>query len=136
MDMLQRLIWPIVICSVFALSVHLYFGNMFEVSADELARQVAVRDIYYPGEGKHEYMGMVMVPSRCHDLSVRSHDFDPDTTILVFETWEQPYRECPKDLVPQAFEITVFAPENIEIKALLDGSFVPIRIIREEPSAK
>jgi len=127
---LQRIVWLAVVSGLFALSVHLFFGSIIAASADDLARQIVARDIYK--DGAHHFSGMVMVPSQCHELVVRAQDLDANTVVIVFETWEQPYRTCTQDSVPRAFAIVAFAPRDVEVKALLDGKVVPFRMIDTE----
>lgn len=79
----------------------------------------------------HELQGQVMVPSACHDLRTRVRDFDVDTTVLVFESWEQPYSLCDVK-VPTArhFKVAVFAPESIKFKAIVDYELVPLVLVK------
>jgi hypothetical protein len=131
-EMMQRILVYAFLCGLFALSTHIYFGSILTASADEDVNRVIVRDVFDEELGRHTFSGIVLVPTPCHDLTVRTHDFDADTLILVLESWEQPYRDCTqKDSAPRAFTASAFAPKNIEIKALFDASFIPVRVIYE-----
>lgn len=125
-SMAVRLAWFGVVAIVVAFAAQTFFGSLLVAAADDDVRAIRVRDQFK--NDMHELSGMVMVPSACHDLTVRTKDIDPQTTALVFETWEQPYRECPQELTPKAFRVVVYAPENIIFKAIMDNSWTQLRI--------
>lgn len=115
-----------------AFGAHIFFGSTIAASAEEDIKEVVFRTTYE--DGAHHISGMVAVPSECHDLQVRTTDFDPQTVLLVFETWEQPYRTCEESMVPKAFRVIAFAPEDVAFRAVFDGEWRPIRRVSDDRS--
>jgi len=126
--MLMRILSFFVIAGVVAFATQTFFGSELAAAADESIKAVSIQDHY--SDDVHEISGMVMVPSPCHDLTVRTKDVDANTTAIIFETWEQPYRACEQELTPKAFKVVVFAPENIVFKAILDNEWVRLAIVK------
>lgn len=126
--MLARIIWFAVLGCAVSLAAHLFFGSTIAASAEGSLREVALKDRYQ--KGAHHISGMIIVPSACHDLSVRAHDVDPVTILIAFETWQQPYRDCAKESVPRAFSLVVYAPEEVKFLAVLDQERIPIQVIK------
>ena len=127
----QRIVWYAVLAACFAFAIHIFFGSVFAASADNAIQSILARDDYR--DGAHHLTGTVFVPSDCHELSVRTTDVTAKVTALVFETWEQPYRQCKDELTPKAFAVVTYAPKNVQFKALLDGSLVPLTVILRSP---
>lgn len=129
--MMSRLVVFIVCASLSAFAAHLFFGSTIFASAEKDVFNIVLRDVYH--EETHELSGMVIAPSDCHDVSVRTKDFDASTVFIIFETWEQPYRaECKKAETPRAVKIIAFAPELVTFRGLLDNKVVPLTIVRAE----
>lgn len=113
-----------------AFAAHVFFGSTLAVSANEDIETVVMRSTYE--DGAHHISGMVMVPSDCHDLNVRTKDLDADTLLLIFETWEQPYRTCTGEShEPRAFRVVAFAPEDVGFRAIFDNEWRPVRRVTD-----
>ena len=130
MYMSPRVVVFMVFAGLTAFSAHLFFGSAIFAAAEKDVFQIILRDTYR--EEMHELSGMVLVPSDCHDVSVRTKDFDASMIFIIFETWEQPYRECEKAETPRAVRIIAFAPENITFRGLMDNELVPLTIVRAQ----
>lgn len=127
MPMLARVLWFAVVACALSFAAQSFFGNVLASETDAALRSVTIKDVYT--DESHELSGMVMVPSACHDLTVRTKDMDGDTVALIFESWEQPYRNCAQELTPRAFRIVVFAPEQVKFRAILDNDWVAVRLL-------
>jgi hypothetical protein len=129
--MVTRLFIFTIFASLTALSAHLFFGGTIFAEADETSSVISLRDVY---ENKtHELSGIVMVPSTCHEISVRAKDADARTTVVIFETWEQSYRTgCKKTPTPRAIRVMAFAPKYIEFVGIFDNNWVPLNIVLEK----
>jgi len=124
-----RIIWFGIVASMLAIASHFFFGSVFAagISGSDV---VVLQHSYKASENKHELTGMILVPSTCHDLTVRSRDVDANTVALIFETWEKPYAEdCVEEVEPRAFSVVAFAPKEIDFMAVMDGSWLPISVI-------
>ena len=120
-----RLLWFTIVATSLAYGTHLFFGSIVSASVQNDIRTIHVADAFHDGE--HDLSGMVMAPSPCYDLTVRTEDVDAKTIALIFETWQQPYRTCgADDPTPRAFTASVFAPANIDFRAFLDSK--PVRL--------
>lgn len=131
--MFGRLMW-IGICAVaVAFVTQAFFGSLLSASTDDDLNKIVAQDVY--AKEQHEIRGMVMAPSSCHDISVRTKDLDATTVILIFETWQQPYRTCEADLTPKKFSVVVIAPENTEFKAMVDNEWRKLELSRRARTA-
>ncbi len=130
MDMFVRLLVLSAFATLMAIAAQLYFGSIIFASSKAEAQKIVLRDVYQ--KETHELSGIVMVPSDCHDLSVRTREVDADTTALIFETWADPTRECGQSAAPRAVRSVVFGPADLEFRALLDGEWIPLRVVNAE----
>lgn len=128
--MMVRLGMFFVFSCLVAFAAHLFFGSIIFAQEAEGDAAIVLRDQY--ANEVHDLSGMVMVPSDCHDLTVRAKDVDARVTAIVLETWEQPYRiECSKEPTPRAIHAVAFGPATLEFRGLMDGEWVPLKIVRE-----
>lgn len=129
--MLARLAWFAVAACLVAFATQTFFSSVVNAQVTDDSR--TIRALHSYKNEVHDIQGMAMVPSDCYDLSVRVRDFDAGTTILVFETWEQPYRHC-ENPVPAAkhFKVAVFAPQTIKFKAMLDHEWAPLILSQKD----
>ena len=125
--MFLRMLVFVVCATLMAVAAQLYFGSIIFASSKEEVQKIVLRDVYQ--KETHELSGMVMVPSDCHDLSVRAREVDADTTALIFETWADPTRECEQSATPRAVRSVVFGPADLEFRALLDGEWISLRVV-------
>lgn len=127
----RRISWIAIFATMIAFGSHLFFGSIF-ANANANTPEIVIRDVFDARKESHDVQGRVFVPSECHDVTVRARDFDAETVVIIVETWEQPYRECPDIPVLYPFEVSFFAPEEIKIRTLVDDTFYPTRVLVEE----
>lgn len=126
LDLVRRLVWFFVVASAIAYAVFLMAGNAIHTQALGQSRIVLIRDFLKAGE--HHLSGMVMVPSDCKQLSVRTEEAGHNVYHLRFTTWEEPNIECVNEDTPRAFRAVVFAPAvGVEFIGTLDGE--PLRLV-------
>lgn len=124
---LRRLVTFSIFSVVVAYAVFLMAGATIYAQEEERSKTVWVRDDISPNI--HRLAGMIMLPSSCHELTVRTEKLGEHAFKLVFTTWEHPYVECIKETTPVAFHEVVFAPAvGITFIATLDGKPLPIII--------
>ncbi|PIR86452.1 hypothetical protein COU13_00850 [Candidatus Kaiserbacteria bacterium CG10_big_fil_rev_8_21_14_0_10_43_70] len=127
----KRISWFAVFATILAFSSHLFFGSVF-ASSDSPIKEIVIRDTFNSEKESHDIHGRIFIPSECHDVTVQVRDFDSDTVVIIIETWEQPYRECPDTAKLHPFQVSFFAPEKIKIRTLVDEKFYPTRVLVEE----
>ena len=127
--MLVRLTLFTVTAVLVAYTAHVFFGSIIFAAAEENTNAIVLRDTYK--NEQHNLSGIVMVPSICHDLTVRAKDIDARSTAIILETWEQPFAtECDKTPTPRAIHVTAFGPEGLELHGIMDGNWVPLAIVK------
>ncbi len=115
---------------VVAYAVFLMAGATIYAQEEQRSKTVWVRDEISPNI--HRLAGMIMLPSSCHELSVKTEKLSSDAFKLVFTTWEHPYIECADGVTPVAFHEVVFAPAvGVTFIATLDGRPLPIVVSPE-----
>lgn len=121
-ELLQRIVWFFVVASAIAYAVFLVAGSFIQAQAVDAAHIVQVRDALAPNT--HNLSGMVMVPTTCTQLSVRTEQVSQYVYELVFSTWKEPsVQDCDQDETPRAFRAILFAPATgVDITATLDGA--------------
>lgn len=126
--MAVRLTFFIVFAALVAGAAHLFFGSIISAAAQEEASTIVLKDAFK--NGTHELSGIVMVPSNCHDLTVRTKDVTHTVSAVIFETWEQPFiADCDRTPSPRAVQAILFGPKDLDIRAIYDGEWVPIQLL-------
>lgn len=125
--MLVRLLMFSIFATLTAVAAELYFGSIIFASAENELQEIVLRDVYR--EEMHELSGMVIVPTDCYDISIRTRDVTARVTAIIFETWEQPSVVCEKVPTPRAVRASVFGDKELQFRALLDGEWVPLRVV-------
>lgn len=125
----MRLVWFLVVSCVVAFGAQTFFASLVNAEVSDSLKTVRAQHTYK--NEVHELQGQVMVPSECHDLRTRVRDFDANSTVLVFESWERPYTLC-EQKVPTArhFKVAIFAPEAIRFSAIVDYEMVPLVLVK------
>ena len=127
LDLARRLVWFFVVASALSYAVFLVAGSTIHSQALGSVRSVLVRDHLKVGE--HHLSGMVMVPSSCQQLSVKTEQLSDTVYHLKFTTWEEPYIECVHEDTPRAFRAIVFAPSvGVTFIGTLDESPLDISV--------
>ena len=125
---ISRMLWFFVVASLLAYATYLVAGSIVHAQASREYTPVTVRDEL--GQGVHHLSGMVMVPTRCDDVSVRAEEVSSGTYTLVFRSWREPSTDCPADETPRYFRAVVFAPSvGVQFTASYDGTGFPIVVL-------
>ncbi len=118
-DLLRRLVWFFVVAGAISYAVFLVAGNAIQTQALGNSKVVLIRDALKVGE--HHLSGMVMVPSTCKQLSVRTEQVAQMLIHLRFTTWDEPSVGCKTEDTPRSFRAVVFAPSvGVEFIGTLD----------------
>ncbi len=127
--MLVRLTLFSITAIAVAYAAHMFFGSIIFAAAEEDASAIVLRDSYK--NEQHDLSGIVMVPSSCHDLTVRAKDIDARNTAIILETWEEPFvSECEQTPTPRSIHVTAFGPEGLDFYGILDGDWVPLTVLK------
>lgn len=129
-DAFRRLIWFFFVAAAVSYAFFLVAGSVITKQSLEDSRAVLARDSIKVNV--HYLSGMVMVPSTCAELSVRSHQLTVDSYELQFSTWEEPsLSKCTREDTPRSFRAIVFAPSaGVYFQASLDGTPIPFGVIQ------
>ena len=130
---LSRMLWIFVVASILAYATYLVAGTIVQAYASGENRPVLIRDEL--GAGVHHLSGMIMVPTPCYQLSVRTQEIAKDAFALVFRTWPEPSVECADEEVPRYFRAILFAPATgITFIATIDEITLPIIVLPALPN--
>jgi len=127
----RRISWIAIFATMIAFASHLFFGSIF-ANANANIPEIVIRDEFDPDKESHDAHGRIFVPSECHDVIVQARDLDTNTVVIIIETWEQPYRECPDIPILHPFKVSFFAPEYVKIRTLVNEKFYPTRVLVEK----
>ena len=131
-EVIGRLLWFIIVASAAAYVSYLIVGSIIETNSSQAAAPVLINDSLEPGV--HHLSGMIMVPSSCYELSVRTEELSPTLYGLFFKTWRDPAIPCSKDSVPRAFRAILFAPAvGVDFIATLDDTPFTIAVVPIRP---
>ena len=126
--MIVRLTFFFVFAILTALVSHIFFGSIIFAAAQQEASAIVLKDAYK--RGTHELSGIVMVPSSCHDLTVRTKDVTQTMSAIIFETWEQPFLTgCDRSPNPRSVQAIIFGSEHLDIRAIYDGEWAPLTLV-------
>lgn len=127
-ELLRHLVWFFIVASAVAYSIFLVAGSFITANAVDATRIVQARDELGPGE--HHLSGIVMVPTSCTELSVRTEKISDTSYNLAFTTWQEPSVQCTVDDTPRPFRAILFAPAaGIKILGTLDDAPLTIVVI-------
>lgn len=125
---ISRMVWFVVVAAVLSYASYLLLGSIVNAQAAGKYEPVLIRDELAPGA--HYLSGMVMVPTPCHQLSVRTEAVSDTAFMLLLRTWREPSVDCAKNEMPRHFRAVLFAPSaGIEFGATLDGKGLPIVVL-------
>lgn len=132
-EMAWRLAWFAVVAAAVSYASYLLVGSVVNARAAGTADPILVRDVLSPGV--HSLTGMVMVPTPCDQLSVRTEEISKVGYRLVFRTWREPsIKSCAPQETPRPFRAVLFAPAaGIYFTATLDEDPLPLTVIPQLP---
>lgn len=123
----SRILWFFVVASLLSYATFLVAGNIASAQASGKNLPIIIRDEL--GVGVHHLSGMLMVPTPCDQLSVRTEAVSDTVFALVFRTWHEPSAQCAGEETPRYFRAVLFAPSTgIQFIATLDGAGFPITV--------
>ncbi len=124
-EVLGRIFWLCAFSVGFAYIFSVLFGGVFEVRKQPA---IIMHDVL--GAGMHAISGVIMVPSPCTELSVKTIKVSPTVYTLQFQTWEDPSVDCAQVETERTFNTTTYAPAvGIQFLVYLDEKTVPFQII-------
>jgi hypothetical protein len=124
-EVTARIVWVAILSCSFAYVFYLLFGGLF--IAPPKPQHVVIRDALAAGE--HVVSGMVMVPTPCDELTVRTGILSPTIYTLELTTWQDPSITCPQNETPRSFSTVTFAPAfGVQFIVFLDGKTVPFDV--------
>lgn len=127
-EMISRVLWFAVVAVTLSYAVYLVVGSVLNARGSGAYESVVIRDEL--GPGSHNLSGMVMVPTPCHQLSMRTEALSTSTYMLLFRTWREPSVYCAATEVPRYFRAVLFAPSTgVEFGATLDDRGLPIIVV-------
>ena len=129
----SRMLWFFVVASILSYATYLVVGSLAHAEASGENLPAVIRDEL--GQGVHHLSGMVMVPTPCDQLSLRTEAVSDYTFVLVFRTWREPSADCMAEETPRYFRALLSAPSTgVEFTATLDGAGFPIIVLPTLPS--
>lgn len=129
---ISRMLWFLVVAIVLSYATYLVAGSVVHAQASRENQAVIIRDEL--GAGVHHLSGMLMVPTSCDQLSVRTEAISSSTFTLIFRTWREPSVDCIFDETPRYFRAILFAPAvGVQFTATLDGAGLPIVVLPALP---
>ena len=122
-----QMLWILIVGFAISYGSYLFFGTISIDGAKSTARIAAI-DVVRAGE--HHISGVVLVPSRCHMLSVKAQELSAFSYRLAFRTWQEPSRNCTQGQVAEGFNTIVFAPSlGVNFDATVNDTPVPFDLI-------
>ena len=129
--MLARLAWIFVLVASVGFASYLFIGSIFALPATP--QHVLAEDVVT--QGQHQISGVIMVPTPCHVLSVHVQEVYQYSYRIEFDTWQQPFRDCTRNPVPQFFRTTAFGPSiGSSFSVTLDGSPISLELLKVYPT--
>lgn len=125
---LARFIWPALIASLLAYSVYLFWGNV--IAQTERAHFYNITITHTKDTRGHYFKGIIMVPSKCHDLAIESLATSVTHRHFRFRSAKAHNETCPNEPDPRAFSIFIdrFDADEI-ITGSLDGEPLNITLV-------
>ncbi|OGG56977.1 hypothetical protein A3D71_01200 [Candidatus Kaiserbacteria bacterium RIFCSPHIGHO2_02_FULL_55_20] len=125
---ISRMLWFFVVASAVAYAVYLVAGTMVHAQESRENQAVIIRDEL--GPGVHHLSGMIVVPSSCDQLSVRTEEITDYTYELIFRTWREPSVDCTNEEVPRYFRTILIAPATgVTFTASFDATGFPVIVV-------
>lgn len=127
-DAIRRIVWFIVVASVLTYVGFVFIGSVMHSDAAGTSNAVMVRDEL--AGNRHYLSGMIMVPSPCDELFVRTQEVSSTTYFIHLDTWREPSVTCPEQEVPRSFHTLLFAPAaGVNIMATINEAMLPIVLV-------
>lgn len=123
-DMGNDLLWSFMTLTAFTIALswasYVFFGGVVRAEIEEPLTRVEVYDFVDTATKTHRLSGIIMVPTRCHSLSVKTKELEPGKYHVYFSTFGD-FHGCAEDPQPLSFREYVKAPVvGTEFTASLD----------------
>lgn len=127
-EVVWQFLWLMTLGIAISYASYLFLGSIIMAGAAGTPPEIAAIDVIKPGE--HHVSGVVLVPSQCHELSVTARKLSETAYQLVFKTWPEPARDCPRGAVTKPFETVIFAPSvGLSFSAIVDEKPVLLELL-------
>lgn len=121
----------VVITALLSYATYLFFGNIVQAETAKPLMRVEAHDLLDPAAGTHRLSGMVMVPTPCHSIKVKTQELEPGKFHVYFSTFGDEHG-CEADPQPRTFRQTVKAPLiGTEFSASIDWKPLDFIIISQ-----
>jgi hypothetical protein len=130
MDSVAGRIFSVCIFTVAFVGLYYFFFHDTLSAAVTPPQPVTVVDAFKDVDNSHTATGMVIVPSECFEIKLRTEESGSGLILLIIDSWQAPYRTCEKIPVARKFSATVFAPQTVQFEVRMDGERLPTTIIR------
>jgi hypothetical protein len=132
-EFLWRFIWIVVLTSAVAYASYLFFGSIVQAQT-EVPLEVDVYDFIDVSARTHRLSGIIMVPTKCHSIVVKSKELSRGKYHIYFSTFGDEHG-CAPDPHPMAFRTIIDAPlVGVEFTASLDWVPIDFKIVSEAHS--
>lgn len=107
-EILWRLLWIVVVLSLAAYAAYLFFGSVVQAEVEKSLTTIEVYDYIDREKKTHRLSGMIMVPTRCHEVRAKVTEEEGHPHIL-FSTFGDVHG-CEPEETARAFAVTIEAP--------------------------
>ena len=130
MDSASGRIFSVCMFTVAFVGMFYFFFSDVLLAAVSGPQHVYIHDHFKPEDSSHTASGMVMVPSDCFQIQLRTQETGKNAIELVIDSWQAPYRTCKAEAVARHFSATVFAPKEVQFSTRMDGVSLPTDIVQ------
>lgn len=118
------LLWSFMTLTIFAIVLsyasYIFFGSVVRAEIEEPLDRVEVYDFIDVPQKTHRLSGIIMMPSKCHELRVKTKELEPGKYHVYFSSFGD-FHGCATEATPIAFREYVRAPVvGTEFTASLD----------------
>lgn len=107
------LLWSFITLTVFTVvlsyAAYLFFGSIVNAQIEEPLTRVEVYDFIDTSTKTHRLSGIIMVPTKCHSVSVKTKELEPGKYHVYFSSFGDVHG-CADDPQPLSFREYVKAP--------------------------
>lgn len=109
-----------IFAAILSYAAFLFFGSVVRAESEKPLTRVEVYDFVDTATKTHRLSGIIMVPTKCHSVRVKTKELEPGTFHVYFSSYGDEHG-CANDPQPLAFREYVVAPlVGVEFTASLD----------------
>ncbi len=118
------LLWSFITLTVFTIvlsyAAYLFFGTIVRAEIEEPLTRVEVYDFIDTSTKTHRLSGIIMVPTKCHEIRMKTKELEPGKYHIFFSSFGD-FHGCAEDPQPLSFREYIEAPVvGTEFTASLD----------------